>query len=277
MNWKTYLKISFVSLALIGCEDKEAIAKIESAKAEVAKAEAAKAEATAKIESAKAEVAKAEATKAEATAKIETAKIETGRIETAKAEKAKAEKAKADAVDNQRRDLVESVMSFLENESFDLKLEWQKNDDSTSLYWQNRERYQIKDFSYDEDKKILSCRKITEWMHNTRGGITKNSFFSHVIEYKIDLCSATPLVKINDYKDESVQLPAKIVSLNAMISWREVSVDEYGINESLIDTKTFDGFTKREVSFTIAPDVAPRLKTALEDLLKAHNVKVTKY
>ena len=32
-----------------------------------------------------------------------------------------------------------------------------------------------------------------------------------------------------------------------------------------------------EVSFIVTEDVAPRLKTALEDLLKAHGVKVSKY
>jgi hypothetical protein len=85
------------------------------------------------------------------------------------------------------------------------------------------------------------------------------------------------LVRIADYDADRVQVPAKVVSLNAMTSFREVSVNEYGINESLIDTKTFGGFKKGGASFNVSPDVAPRLKTALEDLLKAHNVKVTKY
>jgi hypothetical protein len=167
-------------------------------------------------------------------------------------------------------------MNLLKNERFVLKFEW-VDDTSAGIFWENVRNYEFKDFNYDEDKKILSFRSILVSMHNTRGSIVENSYFSNVMDYKIDLCSASPLVRIADYDADRVQVPAKVVSLNAMTSFREVSVNEYGINESLIDTKTFGGFKKGGASFNVSPDVAPRLKTALEDLLKAHNVKVTKY
>lgn len=44
-----------------------------------------------------------------------------------------------------------------------------------------------------------------------------------------------------------------------------------------LNTQPWSEFKEQEVEFVVSEDIAPRLKTALEDLLKAHDVKVSKY
>jgi len=251
MNWKIKLVTIFLSVSLIACEDKAAIAKAEAAKAKAAKAEAAK-------------------------------------TEVAKAEVAKAEAAKAEAAENQRRQIVKDVLIFLQNQKFTVNLEWQTEGSLPSAY---KEKHQYEFFSYDEKERSLVFRKH-EYVSSDSLTDREFGYADNALEnIKIDLQTAAPLVKIEDYKP-SQALPAKKVSIKAKIASAHVTKNDaqqtgpalrkLGVlltteDEEKLKTLPFSELKEKEVVFVVSPDDAPRLKAALEDLLKAHGVVVSKY
>lgn len=277
----------------LGCESKEARAKIAQAEADMLVAKA-------RMEEANAETAKAEAARLEAAARVEEAKAETAKAEAAKAklektkeEKVNSETVKSEAAQKERLKTIYGVMSFLKGEKFSIKLNWENSGRGLAVRSLKQEIFAYDNFSYNEKEQSLEFQKYH--FGSSYGGVIATGS-SYLTSYSINLPTADCVIRISDYRhflyEEEEPLPAKQVTLVAesSIKWIDKNSErEDGIrvyesavamheeDKEKLKTMPWKVVEKGEINFIVSEDTAPRLKAALEDLLKAHGVEVPKY
>ena len=205
---------------------------------------------------------------------------------------AKAEAAKAEAVKAERRQTIEGVMGFLKGEKFFVL---QKAEDAD---WKSTHKTVIENFSYDEKENSLSFQMLTYSSHDARRYEEVGHAVSFLEDYKVNLSTASPVVSISDFTTSSIckgeHAPrAKKVTIKAKYSIKEVKKEGQGkgataslqravsaimteVDLEKLKAKPWEE-KKNDVEFVVTEDIAPRLKAALEDLLKANGVQVSKY
>lgn len=301
------------SICSNNCENKEASARIEQARAETAKAiaEAAKAESIAiseiaRAEQAKAEIAKAEAAKAEATAIAETARAETARTEAeamvsalarskearaaaAETSQLNAEKLKAEKIEKSN---ISESLRYLNGENVSLELCWDEIKPSYKNSY--KESHLCKTFKYDDSAKSLIFCEFK--FNSSKIGDFPKSAWGSSSEQHIDLSTSNGVVIIMDYKPPGQRHPSKgpkTVSFKARMKSRNINIkragdhilDGYILGIYSNETKEalkkapWENYEDRlvDVRFTVNEDVAPRLKNALEGIMKSIGVNVSKY
>jgi hypothetical protein len=257
-------------------------ARVEAARVEAARVEAARVEA-ARVEAARVEAARVEAERVEA-ARVEAARVEAARVEAARVEAARVEAARVEA---ERRQTIEDVMGFLKGEKFAV-LQSHRSRRIES------DKHVYEDFSYDEKEKSLEFQMLWETSYYTSEDPNLGFAESNLFNYKICILTASPVISISDFNPPNhfakLSPPAKVVTITGDHFYRNIvkSEKEKGVIEDAravlmteIDLKNLKSKPWKEekgaIEFVVTEDVAPRLKVALEDLLKSHGLKVPKY
>ena len=142
---------------------------------------------------------------------------------------------------------VEHVMTFLKNGDIN----------SGPYYFSGKHINQYSDFIYNERESVLSyTATITD--------ISRQE--SSLCEWAIYLKTAKPVVTIETFESSPETLRIKVVGKCKMRS---------AASKEQLAVATFQD--ENSAGFLVNKEIGPRLKTALEDLLKAHKVEVSAY
>lgn len=201
------------------------------------------------------------------------------------------EQEKAEAAEAGRRQAIEGVMGFLQGEKFFVL----QNAQNAEYKYRSKNIYD--NFSYNEDEKALEYSELMYYSTDSTEYEKIGLATSHLFNWKIRLRTASPVVSISDYSPLSLGKAlfsprAKKVTLKADFSSKSVNKKapedaSDGIQRSLsaimteVDLEKLKEVpweeNKGDIQFIVTEEVAPRLKAALEDLLKAHGIQVSKY
>lgn len=196
---------------------------------------------------------------------------------------------------NESKKAIDNVMTFLKSENFHAS---EKFTEQTS---KKRERknnsYTYKDFDYKQSGILVFTRIENYGQDILIGDTSIGHEISALSILEINISSCKPVISI---KDPSFILDGnpsnlKSVVISGLVSEKSLSKKSDitgGVTTPLkrtaatmitrkdaeeLDAKEFSEAKEKKVAFTVTEDIAPRLKGALEDLLRAHGVEVSKY
>jgi hypothetical protein len=196
--------------------------------------------------------------------------------------------------------VVDEVMHFLQSVKLELRTNKTENGSYTAItsgqkYKQvdgNSESYRYFDFKYDKDRKTLSWKSIYSSQSYTSSYLSRKTFgnytdyqdnytmslegFNGAINIKREVLNGDNITIINIPQsgecvsivrrgdlDNDKTIPKRV------IGWWE--------DQKLESNKQAGKSTHSSVDFKLPPEIAKRLKPALEDLFKAHGSKLSKY
>ena len=155
-------------------------------------------------------------------------------------------------------------------------------------------KYIYDDFEYDEETESLVYAEMINYSFDGRvDSSCSGSADTSLSLYKIDLKSCNSVIAVGSYAGESSQ-GVKLTGnyrVKKIIKEEEWDSEDLaiavakmiGVNatdkdlEDLIE-KDFGNLEEdKKITFVVSPEMAPRIKSALADLLKAHGVKPNKY
>lgn len=200
--------------------------------------------------------------------------------------------------------IVAGVMAFLQNTEFRVEASKSKADPDL-IGWEHRDKIRntYSKFIYDAGSEVLSFHSLRFTEKDFRSvDRDRSAGFARVslTEYKVHLKTSTPAVTIMPHSeiffDETPNM--RDVQIKARVETRELSKqdDQTGdlfaaLSRSLSVTPTKEDYEKLKessfkesgdekpdkIEFVVSQEMAPRLKAALDDLLKAHGIQVSKY
>jgi hypothetical protein len=196
---------------------------------------------------------------------------------------------------NESNKTVANVMSFLKSESFYASESIAEKAPGKRKRESNSHTY--KDFDYKKDG-ILRFTRIENYGRDVLIGDTSIGHeISALSILEINLSSCKPVISIKEpsFILEGNPSNLKSVVISGLVSEKSLSkksditgdvtaplkraaatmITEKDAEE--LDAKEFSETKEKMVAFTVTEDIAPRLKGALEDLLRAHGVEVSKY
>ncbi|MDC1285986.1 hypothetical protein N8Y61_01015 [Akkermansiaceae bacterium] len=232
-------------------------------------------------------------------ANAEKAAAEKAAAEKTAAEKAAAEKAAKDQI-------VSDVITFLNGEDWvvmDRESDEENNNNIAITKTKDFVKFIYDDFVYDKETKTLTFKSLECKSNDTR------LVSSHPTTYlgfdrstlslkKFYLETAESVIKIKDFPSWYGVDSDKIkgVEISGRYGLKTKDKEEKWNNEDMkspllgsvrttpttedweaMETKDFENVEGQSLTFWVKEDLAPRLKSALEDLTKAHGVKPSKY
>ncbi len=196
----------------------------------------------------------------------------------------------------EKKKIIDGVMAFFESEKFFAKEETKER----GSYGPEEcfEKYVYDNFKLEEHG-ILTFNKLNQLDTGTQVGDKSVGFaVAYLCSVKLKLLSCKPTISIRDHSGSIVKknpYNLKDIVVKGLVaekslekrdsetggimagSARKIAVMMTDEDLEKLKSKDFPEFKETEVVFSVTSDLAPRLKAALEDLLKAHNVEVSKY
>lgn len=197
--------------------------------------------------------------------------------------------------------VVDEVMHFLQSVKFELRTDKTKDGSYTTLSGQrykqvekDSESYRYFDFKYDKDKKTLSWKSITSIQSSESSyfsGKTFGTYSDYQDNYTMSLEGFKGALNIkrevlNDVNITIINIPQSVEHV-WLVRRGDLDSDKiipkivtgWWVDQKLESNKqaTKTPHTSSSVDFKLPPEIAERLKPALEDLFKAHGSKLSKY
>jgi hypothetical protein len=184
------------------------------------------------------------------------------------------------------------ALAYLNAEKFDIDLRF-RSISSSMLKPEIDEGYSYSDFKYNPEEKSLEF-KSSVYNALRMNSDLKGDGWGYMKECKIILPSANGVILISDYSKSQyeVETKSKVITIKAnhiekkwenRLNVKRIIVNQAVLgfyddaNKYSLKTKPWVESKEKEIKFIVKDDAGEKFKSALEDLLEAHEVIVAKY